>query len=74
MGSNKFAAAPAGVVTLSLANTGSEPHAAQLYHLNDGVTVERFTRGMEAGSLQSRRWQLWLADRQMLILGKPALK
>lgn len=40
---------PAGLVTFSLTNAGSEPHAAQLYRLNDGITLGKFQGGMNAG-------------------------
>ena len=40
---------PTGPVAIRLVNEGSEPHAVQLYRLNDGVTADDFSRAMNTG-------------------------
>lgn len=36
-----------GVVTLKLSNTGTEPHMAMLFRLNDGVTLDQFNAALK---------------------------
>jgi hypothetical protein len=36
------ASIPAGLVTITMVNQGSQPHQAQLFHLNNGVTPAQF--------------------------------
>jgi uncharacterized cupredoxin-like copper-binding protein len=38
---------PSGLTTIRLINRGQEPHHAQLLRLNDGVTFEQFTAGLQ---------------------------
>ena len=45
---------PAGRVKFRLSNRGVEAHAAQLYRLDEGVTLERFGQAMNAGITSER--------------------
>lgn len=40
---------PAGIVSVTMRNEGPEPHHAQFFRLNDGVTLDQFGAALRAG-------------------------
>jgi hypothetical protein len=46
-GFKAMASVPGGQMTIQIRNLGREPHYAHLFHLNDGVTTERYMSALQ---------------------------